>query len=106
MTPLATSRTFDAPAALRWVSCHAGLAFGPHGICNRTGHHGRYADANFVLRNHATEVAIRQAQAGGFDEVQRLLQVLERPYHQQPEHVAYADFPPPWAQTIEVSCSS
>ena len=32
--------------------------------------------------------------------------VLERPFDEQPEHAAYADFPPEWAQTIEVSCSS
>ena len=60
----------------------------------------------FVLRNHLAEVAIRQAQAGDFTETQRLLQVLERPYDEQPEASAYADFPPDWAQQIEVSCSS
>jgi serine/tyrosine/threonine adenylyltransferase len=60
----------------------------------------------YVLRNHLAEVAIRQAQAGDFTETQRLLKVLERPFDEQPEHAAYADFPPNWAQTIEVSCSS
>ena len=60
----------------------------------------------YVLRNHLAEVAIRQAQAGDFTETQRLLKVLERPFDEQPEHAAYADFPPDWAQTIEVSCSS
>ncbi|WP_251779644.1 protein adenylyltransferase SelO [Caldimonas mangrovi] len=60
----------------------------------------------FVLRNHLADVAIRKAQAGDFDEVRRLLAVLEHPYDEQPEHAAYADFPPTWAQTIEVSCSS
>ncbi|WP_281915399.1 protein adenylyltransferase SelO [Caldimonas thermodepolymerans] len=59
-----------------------------------------------VLRNHLAEVAIRQAQAGDPGEVQRLLAILERPYDEQPEHEAYADLPPAWAQTIEVSCSS
>ncbi len=60
----------------------------------------------YVLRNHLAEVAIRQAQSGEFSETRRLLQILERPYDEQPEHAAYADFPPDWAQTIEVSCSS
>ena len=60
----------------------------------------------YVLRNHLAEVPIREAQAGNPEEVRRLLAVLERPYDEQPEHEAYAGFPPEWAQTIEVSCSS
>jgi uncharacterized protein YdiU (UPF0061 family) len=60
----------------------------------------------FVLRNHLAEVAIRAAQAGDFAETGRLLKVLERPFDEQPEASAYADFPPDWAQHIEVSCSS
>jgi uncharacterized protein YdiU (UPF0061 family) len=65
----------------------------------------------FILRNHLAETAIRDAQAGDFAEVTRLLKVLERPFDEQAsgavertEH--YAGFPPEWAQTIEVSCSS
>ncbi len=60
----------------------------------------------YVLRNHLAEAAIRRARGGDFDETRRLLRVLERPYDEQPEHAAYADFPPDWASTIEVSCSS
>jgi len=62
----------------------------------------------FVLRNHLAEVAIRDAQAGDFTEVQRLMSVLQRPFDEQgPDETArYAGFPPEWAQTIEVSCSS
>jgi uncharacterized protein YdiU (UPF0061 family) len=60
----------------------------------------------YVLRNHLAEVAIRAASEGDFGETKRLLKVLERPYDEQPEHSAYADFPPEWAQSIEVSCSS
>jgi len=60
----------------------------------------------YVLRNHLADVAIRAAEAGDHGETERLRQVLERPYDEQPEHEAYAAFPPEWAQTIEVSCSS
>ena len=60
----------------------------------------------FVLRNHLAEVAIRQARAGDFSEVQRLTKVLSRPFDEQPESAADAGFPPEWAQSIEVSCSS
>jgi len=60
----------------------------------------------FVLRNHLAETAIERAREGDFSEVQRLLKVLQRPFDEQPEHEADAAFPPAWAQTLEISCSS
>jgi len=32
--------------------------------------------------------------------------VLQQPFTEQPENASDADFPPDWAQAIEVSCSS
>ncbi|HEY1089952.1 MAG TPA: YdiU family protein [Burkholderiaceae bacterium] len=58
-----------------------------------------------VLRNHLAEGAIRQAQAGDFSEVQRLLAVLSQPFD-DPAQASDADFPPDWAATLAVSCSS
>jgi len=60
----------------------------------------------FILRNHLADAAIRAAQAGDFSETERLMHVLRRPYDEQAEHEAYAAFPPEWASSIEVSCSS
>jgi serine/tyrosine/threonine adenylyltransferase len=62
----------------------------------------------FVLRNHLADVAIREAQAGDFSEVQRLLKVLAQPFDESDAATRerYAGFPPEWASTIEVSCSS
>jgi len=60
----------------------------------------------FVLRNHLAQTAIERASQGDFTEVQQLLAVLERPFDEQPEQAAYADFPPDWATHISVSCSS
>jgi len=62
----------------------------------------------FVLRNHLADVAIRQARAGDFSEVERLHAVLARPFDEQGSDATlrYAGFPPEWAKTIEVSCSS
>jgi len=48
----------------------------------------------FVLRNHLAEAAIERARQGDSSEVQRLLEVLLRPFDEQPEHEAYAAFPP------------
>ena len=64
----------------------------------------------YVLRNHLAEISIRKARGDDgerdFSEVARLLKVLERPYDEQPEFEAYADDPPDWARTLELSCSS
>ncbi len=66
------------------------------------------SNPKFVLRNHLAEVAIQKAQIGDFGEVERLLKVLQRPFDEFPADATAADagFPPEWAQTIEVSCSS
>ena len=62
----------------------------------------------FILRNHLAEAAIRAAQAGEFGETQRLLKVLQHPFDEQDAvaSAAYAGFPPEWASTLEISCSS
>ena len=60
----------------------------------------------FVLRNHLGETAIRQAQAKDFSGVATLLGLLDNPFDEHPGMDAYADFPPDWASSIEISCSS
>ncbi len=60
----------------------------------------------FVLRNHLAENAIRQAKMKDFSEIASLLAVLETPCQEHPGFEAYAQFPPDWAQSIEISCSS
>ena len=60
----------------------------------------------YILRNHLAETAIRQARGGDYSEVARLLKLLERPYDEQPEFELYAQEPPDWAKTLELSCSS
>ncbi len=60
----------------------------------------------FVLRNHLAEQAIRSAKLGDLFELQTLQTLLERPFDEHPGHAAYADFPPDWASTLSISCSS
>ncbi|MGQ0530705.1 MAG: protein adenylyltransferase SelO [Panacagrimonas sp.] len=60
----------------------------------------------YVLRNHLVQIAIQQAQDGDVSEVDRLFNLLSRPYDEQPEQEAYAAAPPDWARQISVSCSS
>jgi uncharacterized protein YdiU (UPF0061 family) len=60
----------------------------------------------YVLRNHLAEIAIRQAKLGDFSEVETLLTLLQSPFDEHPVHEAYAQLPPAWASSIEISCSS
>lgn len=64
------------------------------------------ASPAYVLRNHLAQTAIEQAQQGDHAGVQTLLALLQTPYQEQPGMQAFADFPPDWASTIEISCSS
>lgn len=60
----------------------------------------------FVLRNHLGEQAIQAAKLGNFSEIQTLQRLLEHPFDEHPGHEIYAAFPPDWASSIEISCSS
>lgn len=60
----------------------------------------------FVLRNWLGEQAIRQAREKDYTGVARLLALLEHPHDEHPGFDAEAGFPPDWASSIEISCSS
>ena len=73
---------------------------------SEAGHAMLRANPKFVLRNHLAELAIRRAQTHDFSEVRRLLALLQSPFDEHPGSEADADFPPDWASSIEISCSS
>jgi uncharacterized protein YdiU (UPF0061 family) len=60
----------------------------------------------YVLRNHLGELAIQAAKTKDYSVLAQLQSVLERPYDEHPGLQAYADFPPAWAGSIAISCSS
>jgi uncharacterized protein YdiU (UPF0061 family) len=60
----------------------------------------------FVLRNHLGEEAIQKAKLKDFSGVHVLLTLLETPFDEHPGFEDYAGFPPDWASSIEISCSS
>lgn len=96
----------DRPAFDAWAAGYSARLRAEGSVDAERAQRMNRANPKFVFRNHLAEVAIRAAQQGDFSETHKLLKVLERPYDEQPEHSAYADFPPDWAQAIEVSCSS
>ena len=60
----------------------------------------------FVLRNHLAQQAIAAAQDKDYALLGSLQSVLEHPFDEHPEHEEWAGFPPDWAASICVSCSS
>jgi uncharacterized protein YdiU (UPF0061 family) len=64
------------------------------------------ANPKYVLRNYLAHNAIEKAQNKDFSEVDKLLQLLAKPFDEQPENARYAKLPPDWASHLEVSCSS
>ncbi len=60
----------------------------------------------YILRNHLGEEAIRAAKVRDYSWVERLLTLLERPFEEHPGNEALAGFPPDWASTLSISCSS
>ena len=89
-----------------WAALYATRLRREHSIDAERASRMNLVNPKFVLRNHLADAAIQSAQAGDFSETKRLMQVLRRPFDEQVDNEAYASFPPEWASSIEVSCSS
>jgi uncharacterized protein YdiU (UPF0061 family) len=96
----------DRPAFDAWARRYAERLRSEQSVDTERAARMNRHNPRYVLRNHLAEAAIQKAQAGDFSEIDKLRQILTRPFDEQPENADYAALPPDWAQGIEVSCSS
>jgi len=99
-----TDLVLDRPRLLAWLARYTERAGQSHFAA--MGQQMLRSNPKFVLRNHLAEIAIRQAQAGDFSEIDILYNLLQSPFDEHPGMQAYADLPPDWAGQLEISCSS
>ncbi|WFS62560.1 YdiU family protein [Pseudodesulfovibrio thermohalotolerans] len=66
----------------------------------------RSATPAFIPRNHRIEQAIQAAEVGDFTLVDRLIEVLRRPYEDQPENAEYAAPPRPEERVEQTFCGT
>jgi len=66
----------------------------------------RSVNPKYVLRNYMVQASIVKAENRDYSEIDKLLRLLTRPFDEQPEMESYAQEPPDWAKTLELSCSS
>ncbi|WP_262920622.1 protein adenylyltransferase SelO family protein [Hymenobacter sp. 5516J-16] len=68
------------------------------------------ANPKYVLRNYLAQQAIEAAEAGDLSVLNRLMEVLKKPFDEQPEHEELAAKRPDWAREkpgcATLSCSS
>lgn len=60
----------------------------------------------FILRNYLAQIAIEKAQRNDFNEIERLFDLLKRPFDEQNDLEFYAKLSPAWAKNLIISCSS
>lgn len=65
----------------------------------------RRVNPRYVLRNHLAQAVIEDLQRGTTTELHRLMQVLARPFDEQPDAERYAA-PQVEGQTLEIGCSA
>ncbi|GAB1595737.1 YdiU family protein [Lysobacter sp. PAGU 2638] len=113
-TPLATAyyndekRDAGQPALLEWFSRYAARVADVDPTTRRA--QMRRANPRYVLRNYLAQQAIDRAAAGDESGIHELLDVLRRPYDDQPGRDEYAQRRPDWARhkagCSMLSCSS
>jgi uncharacterized protein YdiU (UPF0061 family) len=110
LEPLRRAFYGDAPRPLleAWLQRYAAQVR-QQGVASRVERMNR-VNPKYVFRNYLAQQAIDALEGGDASVLERLMQVLKRPYDEQPEHDALAERRPEWARhkpgCSALSCSS
>lgn len=96
----------DRDAALHWLTQYRKRILIEERDISEIQQRMNRCNPKYILRNYLAQIAIDKAQRGDYTELNRLLQVLHKPFDEQADFAAYAKPPPDWGKKLEISCSS
>ena len=100
-------RMFIDPKSFdQWAKIYSARLTKENSACAQRRERMLLVNPKFVLRNHIAQTVIEQTQAGDYTELNTLLEVLKKPFDEQPTMERFAEPPPEGSERIAVSCSS